>query len=189
MSGAATRSRTASAASRKYAHAFRRSEVIIGNCHPGNCHPRTEGSVRRIGLMPPCGRDSVKGRAEPIGAARPGVWGCPPVPPFGWAGGKHCAASTEKRNTTFRGTRGARPMVRKERLLKDRPHHLSPNPFVLSLSKDAHSGRSLPAPYSKIDDTTSSMLRCTSRSSVSAQTTATWHARRAVMPSCISRPA
>ena len=40
--------------------------------------------------------------------------------------------------------------------------------------------------YSKIVLTTSSMLRCTSTSSVSAQTTPTWQARRAGMP-CVDQ--
>src|SRR6266542_1561031 len=43
--------------------------------------------------------------------------------------------------------------------------------------------------YSNIEETTSSMLLWTSRSSVKAQTTATWHARRAGIPSWIRRPA
>ena len=43
--------------------------------------------------------------------------------------------------------------------------------------------------YSKMEEATSSRLRCNSGSSVSVQTMATWQARRAGMPSDISRPA
>ena len=46
-----------------------------------------------------------------------------------------------------------------------------------------------PPLYSKMEDTTSSTLRCNSGSSVRVQTIATWQARRAGMPSVISRPA
>src|SRR5439155_3056413 len=94
-------------------------------------------------------------RSAPQGG---GLGGAPQFPPLGRVGGKHCIANTERRNTTFGGTRRARAVL-------------------------------IRSAYSKIDDTTSSILRCTSRSSVSAHTTATWHARRAGMPSWISRPA
>ncbi len=43
--------------------------------------------------------------------------------------------------------------------------------------------------HSKIEVTTSSMLRCTSRSSVRAQVMATWHARRGAIPLAMSFPA
>ena len=46
-----------------------------------------------------------------------------------------------------------------------------------------------PPLYSKMEDTTSSTLRCNSGSSVRVQTIATWQARRAGMPSVIRRPA
>jgi hypothetical protein len=42
--------------------------------------------------------------------------------------------------------------------------------------------------HSKMLLATSSMLRCTSASSVSAQTTPTWHARRGGIPCAISFP-
>src|SRR5207244_11467222 len=106
----------------------------------------------RIHDNPPLSRSR---KSAPLGR---GAGGVPQFPPLGRVGGKHCIANTERRNTTFGGTRRARAVL-------------------------------IRSAYSKIDDTTSSILRCTSRSSVSAHTTATWHARRAGIPSWISRPA
>ena len=156
---------------------------------PETASPARRGSTKRPApTMPPPGRGpapSSDGTPEsPVPAALPASRGnTPPLPPRSATTAGPAPAPPPPTGPPLQARGSAQPPP-------PPGGTRSPGLSRTGLASYRSCGRCAGTlPYSKIDDTTSSMLRCTSSSSVNAQTTATWQARRACIPSVMSCPA